>query len=161
MLVCCIFRWFIYWTKQHKRRVLYWWILIWTTLCLLLIFVRFVQVYQGCKVYQMCVKLMQNHMKLFSTAKKLFVRRFKAKTTRSTVIPLLTLGVQRVKSVSCYKNVGIVLDIELSDDKEIQRQIRYQYEAVNKLRASFSRCSNAVKNVLFRSFCTSICASQS
>ena len=47
----------------------------------------------------------------------------------------------------------------LSDDKDIQRQMRYQYCAANKLRASFSRCANAVKNVLFRSFCTSMYAS--
>jgi len=47
-----------------------------------------------------------------------------------------------------------VLDTELSDDKDIQRQLRYQYCVAKKLRASFPRCSNAVKNVLFRSFCT-------
>jgi len=53
-----------------------------------------------------------------------------------------------------------LLDTELSDDKDIQRQLRYQYCAANKLRTSFSRCSNAVKNVLFRSFCTPMCSSQ-
>jgi len=90
---------------------------------------------------------------------------FKAKSARSTAIPLLTLGVLKVKSVSCYKYVGIVLDIELSDDKDIQRQMRYQYEAVNKLRASFSRCSNVVNvpdvrtHALIRSFCRSMYAS--
>jgi len=52
------------------------------------------------------------------------------------------------------------LDTEFSDDKDIQRQLRYQYCAANKLRAYFSRCSNAVKNVLFHSFCTPMCASQ-
>jgi len=52
------------------------------------------------------------------------------------------------------------LDTELSDDKDIQRQLRYQHCAANKLRASFSRCSNAAKNVLFRSFCTPMYASQ-
>jgi len=36
------------------------------------------------------------------------------------------MGVQRVKSVSHYKYLGIALDIELPDDKEIQRQLRYQ-----------------------------------
>jgi len=86
---------------------------------------------------------------------------FKAETARSTVIPLLALGVQRVKYVSRYKYMGIVLDIELSDDKDIQRQLGYQYYAVNKLRASFSQCSNSVTNVLFRSFFTPMCASQS
>jgi len=73
---------------------------------------------------------------------------------------MLTLGVQRVKSVSHYKYLEIVLDIELSDNTYIQRQLQYQYYAVNKLRASFSRYWNAVKNVVFRSFCTSMYASQ-
>ena len=56
--------------------------------------------------------------------------------------------------------VFISLDTELTDDKDIQRQLQYQYCAANKLWASFSRCSNAVKNVLFRSFCTPMYASQ-
>jgi len=33
----------------------------------------FVQVYVGCKVYYMCVRLIQNRMELFSTAAILFV----------------------------------------------------------------------------------------
>jgi len=74
--------------------------------------------------------------------------------------PLLKLGGQNVKSVNRYKYLKIVLDTELSDDKDIQRQLRYQYCAADKLRASFSRCSNAVKNVLLRSFCTPMYASQ-
>ena len=84
---------------------------------------------------------------------------FKAKSAKSTVTPLLTLGGQNVKSANQYKYLGIVLDTELSDDKDIQRQLRYQYCAANKLRASFPRCSNAVKNLLFRSFCTPMYAS--
>jgi len=52
---------------------------------------------------------------------------FKAKSTKSTDTPLLTLGGQNVKSVNQYKHLGIVSDNELSDDKDIQRQLRYQY----------------------------------
>ena len=85
---------------------------------------------------------------------------FKAKSARSTATPVLKLGGQYVNSVDQYKYLGIVLDTELSDDKDIQRQLRYQYCAANKLRASFSRCSNAVKNVIFRSFCMPMDASQ-
>jgi len=33
----------------------------------------FAQVYGGCKVHLMCVRLMQSRMELFSTAAKLFV----------------------------------------------------------------------------------------
>jgi len=67
---------------------------------------------------------------------------------------LLTLGVLRVKDVSYYKYLGIVLDVELSDYDDIQRQRQYQYYAV--MRASFFRCLKAVKNLLFRSFCRSM-----
>ena len=77
---------------------------------------------------------------------------FKAKSARSTATPVLKLGGQYVNSVDQYKYLGILLDTELSDDKDIQRQLRYQYCAANKLWASFSRCSNAVKNVLFVPF---------
>ena len=102
----------------------------------------------------MCARRMQNRMELVSTATKL------AKSAKSTATPVLKLGGQYVKSVNQYKYLGIVLDTELSDDKDIPRQLRYQYCAANKLRASFSRCSKAVKNVLFRSFSTPMYASQ-
>jgi len=51
---------------------------------------------------------------------------FKTKTAKSTIIPLLTLGVQWVKSVSHYKDFWIGRDIGFSDDKDIQTQLRYQ-----------------------------------
>ena len=50
----------------------------------------------------------------------------KAKNAKSIVTSLLTLGGQNVKSVNNYKYLGVVLDTELSDDKDIQRQLRYQ-----------------------------------
>jgi len=43
---------------------------------------------------------------------------------QKAVIPLLTLGCQNGKAVKHYKYLGIVLDTELSDDKDIQRQLR-------------------------------------
>ena len=49
---------------------------------------------------------------------------FKAKKAKSTATPLLTHGWQTLKSVNHYKYLGAVLDPELSDDKDIQRQLR-------------------------------------
>jgi len=76
---------------------------------------------------------------------------FKAKSAKSIATPSLKLGGQYVKSVDQYIYLGIVLDTELSDDKDIQRQLQNQYCAANKLRASFSRCSN-VKTYFFVPF---------
>jgi len=85
---------------------------------------------------------------------------FKTKSAKSRVILILSLGGQNVKSVNHYKYLWIQLDTELSDDKDIQRQLRYQHCAARKLRASFSQCSYAVRYVLFRSFSMSMYASQ-
>ena len=41
------------------------------------------------------------------------------------------------------------LDTEPSDNKDIQRRLRHQYCAANKMQASFSRCSIAVKTYVF------------
>ena len=102
-------------------------------------FVCFVHVY--CKVCLMGVRFKQNRIKLFNCRKAVCMM-FKAKTAKGTVILLLTLGLQRVKSVSHYKYLVIPLDIKLSGGKNIQRQLQYRHYAVNNLRSSFSRCSS-------------------
>jgi len=122
-------------------------------------------VYVGCsvrwlqRILDVCQAYAQSHGIIFNCNKTVCMT-FKAKSAKSTATPVLKLGGQHVNSVDQYKYLGILLDTELSDDKDIQRQLRYQYCATNKLRASFSRCSNEVKNILFRSFCTPMYASQ-
>jgi len=124
-----------------------------------MIFVCSVQVYVGCKKYYRCVTGVCRNGIIFNCNKTVCMT-FKAKRAKSTATPVLKLGGQYVKCVDQYQYLGIVLDTELSDDKDVQRQLRYQYCAAIKLRASFSSRSNAVKNVLFRSFCTPMYASQ-
>ena len=103
------------------------------------------------RILDVCQTYAESHGIVFNCNKTVSMT-FKAKSAKSIATPLLKLGGQYVKSVDQYKYLGIVLDTELSDDKDIQRQLRYQYCAANKLRASFSRCSNAVKNVLASAF---------
>ena len=110
-------------------------------------------------ILDVCQAYGESHGIIFNCNKTVCMT-FKAKCAKSTATLVLNLGGQHVKSVDQYNNLGILLDTELSDDKDIQRQPRYQYCAANKLRASFSRCSNAVKNILFRSFYTPMYASQ-
>jgi len=73
-------------------------------------------------ILDMCQAGAESHRIIFNCTKTVCMT-FKAKNTKSTVIPLLTLGVQRVKYVSHYKYLGIILDIELSVDKNIQKQL--------------------------------------
>ena len=111
------------------------------------------------RILDVCQAYAESHRIIFNCNKTVCMT-FKAESAKSTATPVLKLGGQYIKSVDRYRYLWIVLDTELSDDKDIQRQLRYQYCAANKLRASFSRCSNAVKNVLFRSFfCARVCIS--
>ena len=80
-----------------------------------------------------CQAYAESHGIIFNCNKTVCMT-FKAKSARSTATPVLTLGGQYVNSFDQYKYLGIVLDTELSDDKDIQRQLRYQYCAANKLR---------------------------
>ena len=82
---------------------------------------------------------------------------FKAKSAKSTITHCWHWV---VKTQNMLTDTNIWGLYKLSDGKDIQRQLQYQYCAVNKLRASFSRCSNAVKYILFCSFCTPMYASQ-
>jgi len=112
------------------------------------------------RILDVCQAYAESHGIIFN-CNKTVCGTFKAKSAKSTAMPLLKLGGQYVKSVDQYKHLGIVLDTELSDDKDILRQqLRCQYCAANKLLASFSRCSNPVKNVLFRYCCAPMYASQ-
>jgi len=72
-----------------------------------MIYVCFVQAYVGWKVYWMCVRLMQNHMKLFSTATKLFAWHLRLRQQKARSSQLLSQGIQRVKSVAHYKIMGL------------------------------------------------------
>ena len=111
------------------------------------------------RILDVCQAYAESHGIIFNCNKTVSMT-FTTKSVKSTATPLLKLRGQYVKSVDQYEDLGILLDTERSDDKDIQRQLQYQYCAANKLRASFSRCSNAVKNVLFRSFWKPMYASQ-
>jgi len=88
----------------------------------------------------------------------------------------LRLKVQKLKHSHSSLEIGwsirkICWQIQISGDFIGYWALRWQrhsetiaisifYCAANKLRASFSRCSNAVKNIIFRSICTPMYTSQ-
>ena len=106
--------------------------------------------FQG--ILDVCEAYAESHWNILNCNKTICATlRLRAQKARSS--RCWHYGVQRVKTVSHYKYLGIVLDTELWDDRDIQRQLRYQ-------KRLFFRCSNAVKNVLFLFCCTPMYASQ-
>jgi len=95
---------------------------------------------------------MQKHMEIFSTTAKLFVWRLRLRVQKAQSPHYWNMGGENLKSVDQYKYLEAVLDTELPGDKDIQRQLRYQYCAANKLRASFSDVQTQLKMYFFVPF---------
>jgi len=68
------------------------------------------------RILDVCQAYAESHGTIFNCSKTVCVT-FKAKCAKSTVTPLLTLAGQTVKPVNYYKNLGVLLDNELSDDR--------------------------------------------
>jgi len=78
------------------------------------------------RILDVCQAYAQSHGIIFSCNKTVCMT-FQVKRAKSKATPVLKLGGQYVKSVDQYKYQGILLDTELSDDKDIHRQLRYQF----------------------------------
>ena len=79
----------------------------------------------------------------------------KPKGCRSLLIPDLFLGGQVLNFTDCKKYLGAFICDNLSDDKDIKRQIRSVYTKGNLLIKKFRNCTSEVKVKLFKSYCSS------
>ena len=58
-----------------------------------------------------------------------------------------------IEFVEYFKHLGHIIENNLSDKKDIEREIRLMFMRTNILKSRFHRCSVTVKLRLFRSFC--------
>jgi len=72
----------------------------------------------------LCVRLVQNHMEIFSITAKLFVWCLRLRVQKAQSLHCWHMGGKNLKSVNQYKYLGALLDTELPGDKDIQRQLR-------------------------------------
>jgi hypothetical protein len=63
----------------------------------------------------------------------------------STSYPNLTLGSSLLQFVSAFKYLGHMITNDLSDDTDIEREVRNMFVRTNILARRFSRCSMYVK----------------
>jgi len=71
----------------------------------------------------------------------------------STNFPSFKIGSYDLQFVSHFKYLGHSITSSLSDNDDIQREIRSMFVRCNLLIRRFSNCSKAVKLKLFQSFC--------
>ena len=80
---------------------------------------------------------------------------FSPENFKLSKLPFLLLGLDKVEFVDREKYLGIIMDLSSNENCDISRQTRALYCIGNKLRSKFSLCSTYVKNILFKSYCTS------
>ena len=68
--------------------------------------------------------------------------------------PSIFLSGTKIKFSDKVRYLGVLINQYLLDDDDIKHQVRMLYSAANKLRSRFVKCSSAIKNTLFRSYCT-------
>ena len=74
----------------------------------------------------------------------------------STSYPNFTLGSSLLQFASAFKYLGHMITNDLSDDTDIEREVRNMFVRTNILARRFSRCSMYVKVALFRAYCISL-----
>lgn len=81
---------------------------------------------------------------------------FKPKTCDSLFVPSVFLDGYPLNFVRCNKYLGCILEHNLSDNLDIERQTQAVYIRGNMLARNFSKCSEDVKIELFRSYCNNM-----
>lgn len=71
----------------------------------------------------------------------------------ANTFPELRVSGSSIKYVHQFKYLGHIINNKLSDDDDIDREIRSLFVRSHILLHKFSRCSPAVKLILFKSFC--------
>jgi len=85
--------------------------------------------------------------------RKLFVCLYDNSEIVTYHCPSLTLCGQTLEFVSEFRYLGHIINDRLSDDNDINREIRNMYVRTNMLIRRFGRCSRILKTRLFRTYC--------
>jgi len=111
------------------------------------------------ELLSVCQTYAEPHGNIFNYSKTVCMT-FKAKSAKSTVTPLLTHGWQKSKICQAIQISGNCTGHWAPRWQRHSETTAIKILCSKQAASIFSRCSNAVKNVLFRSFCTPMYASQ-
>lgn len=82
----------------------------------------------------------------------LFTPRDRSKVVMSS-FPEFCVNGEKLQFVESFKYLGHIISNSNIDDADIQREVSNMFIRTNILARKFSKCSTAVKTVLFRSYC--------
>ncbi len=105
-------------------------------------------------------ELFANSHKLVYNSEKSKLLVFKPHCYKDLIVPRVRLNNQDIERVSEIKYLGHFITDTLSDIADIERHYKGLCVRANMLSRRFSKCSTAVKNFLFKTFCGSLYAGE-
>ena len=111
------------------------------------------------KLLQICEKFGIDNDVLFNSSKSAIML-FKSRFMNNFNRPNFTLNNNVIEYVESFKYLGHVINSDLSDKQDIQRQIAKLYAQGNSLIRKFFMCTMGTKIMLFTSYCSSMYAVQ-
>jgi hypothetical protein len=107
------------------------------------------------KLIRICERYALAHDVIYNIEKSvcMLVNSKKIKLTKN---PVIELSGASLKYVDSFKYLGCFITSDLCDDSDIDRQRRVLLCNANRIPRNFSRCSEDVKLLLFRTFCANM-----
>ena len=96
-----------------------------------------------------------SHNIIFNCQKTLGLS-FTSSNFELNIKPNVVLGDFKIRFVNEIKYLGVFLNSKLRDDEDTNRQVCYLYGTANRLKTCFCKCSTKIKNLLFRTYCSSM-----
>ena len=85
---------------------------------------------------------------------------FKCASFRNVSVPSFFIDEQVLEECTTYRYLGHIISNNCSDHNDITRQCRSTYAKGNTLIRKFYKCSDKVKVILFKAYCTSLYTSE-
>jgi hypothetical protein len=104
------------------------------------------------KLVELCEDYAQRHGLKYNAAKS-EVLIFRARKYNVSTMPRIMLGGVPLNVVNKFKYLGHMLNVDLSDDLDVERERRAMAVRGNMLARRFARCNEQVKLTLFKAHC--------
>jgi hypothetical protein len=104
------------------------------------------------KLVAICESYAETHGLVYNSTKSEILV-FNAGKRRPGYVPPISLNGNELKNVCTFKYLGHVINSDLNDDEDIERERRAMAVRSNMLARRFTRCTVEVKITLFKAFC--------
>ena len=105
------------------------------------------------KLLDICNIYAENHDITYNIKKSICMC-LKPSNVKRMHVPTMNLNGKPLKLVQSYKYLGVIINENFTDDKDVERQLRCLYARGNSLIRNLKNCSNDVKALLFKTYCT-------